>query len=271
MARGYTENLMTRQWLCGAAALTALLAFAGTASAEARVTYPQVRIQLGETYTPDAEFDNFRKEFVAAVANKDLRALIDLVAPGFVWTVNGALAADFDPGREPQHNFRVVFGFRSVGGIADYDAEDWDWSALQSFAEDDSLNQMNDDENLVCSPNAAKIVSTEVYERAAARVDENFDDVRWFFTLRATPVAKAPDETSTPIGKIGTEAVPVLSTHPQDADKPTHLEILLPSGRRGWIPASAARPLQGDRLCYVLTVGRLWKIGIFDAAEGDQE
>jgi hypothetical protein len=258
---------MTRNWLGCAAALAALLAFITTASPEVRITYPQVRVQLGPTYTPDADFDTFRKKFLSAIESKNLLALSELVAPGFVWTVDSALAVDFDPGRDAQHNFRVVFGFRGVGEVADGDVENGDWNLLKSFAEDDSLNQVGDGENLVCSPNAATIVSTEVYERAAARVDEAIDDVQWFFTLRATAVAKAPDDTGTPIGKISIEAVPVLSTHPQDADKPTHLEILLPSGRRGWIPANVARPLQGDRLCYVRNVGREWRIGIFDAAE----
>jgi hypothetical protein len=258
---------MKRTWLWGAAALAAVLAFTVPASPEVRVTYPQVRVQLAPAYTPDADFDMFRKKFLSAIESKNLLALSELVAPGFVWTVDNALGADFDPGRDAQHNFRVAFGFRGVGEVADGEVENADWNLLKSFAEDDSLYQVGDGDNLVCSPNAATIVSTEVYERAAARVDAAIDDVQWFFTLRATTVAKAPDDTGTPIGKISVEAVPVLSTHPQDADKPTHLEILLPSGRRGWIPANVARPLQGDRLCYVRNVGREWRIGIFDAAE----
>jgi hypothetical protein len=48
---------------------------------------------------------------------------------------------------------------------------------------------------------------------------------------------------------------------------PTHYEVLLPSGRTGWIAASAARPLLTDRLCYVRTSGGAWKIAIFDASE----
>src|SRR5262245_33575412 len=209
---------MTRKWLCGAAALAVGLAFAALASAEVRITYPQVRVRLGATYTPDADFDTFRKQFLSAVESKDLNALSALVAPGFVWTVDSALSVDFDPGRDAQHNFRVVFGFRSVGEVADGDVENGDWNLLKSFAEDDSLTLVGDGENLVCSPNAATVISTEVYERAAARVDEAIDDVQWFFTLRPTAVAKAPDDTGTPIGKIGTEAVPVLSTHPENAE-----------------------------------------------------
>jgi hypothetical protein len=263
---------MNQRVVCAAASLAAILAFAGSASAEVRVTYPQVRVELGATHTPDAAFEKFRKQFMSAVDSKDLNALSALVAPGFVWLTNSALASDYDPGRDAQHTFRVVFGFRAVGNSADGDVEGGPfWSILKGFADDDSFNQISDSGNLVCSPNTASAVNTEVYERAAGRVEEAFEGAQWVFLLRTTSVTKAPDDTGTPIGKIGIEAVPVISSYPEKADVATHFEILLPSGRRGWIPANAARPMQGDRLCYVLTPSGDWKIGIYDAAETDAQ
>lgn len=261
---------MNRDLVC--ASLAATLAFAGPASAEVRVTYPQVRVELGTTYTPDEAFQKFRKQFISAVDSKNLKALSALVAPGFVWTVNGALAPDYDTGRDPQHNFRVVLGFRAVGKDADGGVDGGPfWGVLKGFADDESLNLNSDSGNLVCSPNSASAVNTEVYERAVARVAEAFDGAQWVFLLQSTPVAKAPDDKGTPIGKIGVEAVPVISTHPAKADVATHFEILLPSGRRGWIPVNAARPMLSDRLCYVLTPSGDWKIGIYDSAETDAQ
>lgn len=261
---------MNQRLVCAAASLAAILAFAGSAFAELMVTYPQVRVELGATYTPDAAFEKFRKQFASAVDSKDLKALSALVAPGFVWTVNNTLADDFDPGRDAQHNFRVVFGFRAVGKDADGGVEGGPyWGALKSFADDDSFN--GDGGNLVCSPNTATIVSAEVYERAASRVEGSFEGSHWVFLLRSTPVASTPDDKGTPIGKVGTDAVPVISIYPEKSEVPTHFEILLTSGRRGWIPANAARPLQGNRLCYVLTPSGEWKIGIYDAAEADAQ
>ena len=252
---------MNQSLVC--ASLAAILAFAGPASAEVRVTYPQVRVEPGNVYTPDEAFEKFRKQFTSAVDSKDLNALSALVAPGFVWTVNGMLATDYDPARDAQHTFRVVFGFRVLGNDADGGVEGGPfWNILKSFADDDSFNQISDSGNLVCSPNTASAVNAEVYERAAGRVEEAFEGAEWVFLLRSTPVAKAPDDKGTPIGKLGIEAVPVISTYPEKANVATHLEILLPSGRRGWIPANAARPMQGDRLCYVLAPSGEWKIGI---------
>ena len=47
----------------------------------------------------------------------------------------------------------------------------------------------------------------------------------------------------------------------------THLQVLLPSGKTGWIPATAGLPLVTDRLCYAVTADGDWKIAAFDQAE----
>jgi hypothetical protein len=250
-----------------AALLAALPALGSAASAETRPSYPQVRVELLPSFTPDAAFEKFRKQFVEAVANKDANALSALVAPGFVWTVNNALANDYDPGRDSQHNFRVVFGFRAAGKDVDGNVENGPyWSVLESFAKDNTFYHLPDSGNRVCSPTGATIVSDEVYERASTRVEAAMEGAQWLFAVRSVPVAKAPDDKGPPIAKLGVEAFPVISTHPENADTPTHYQVLLPSGRSGWIPADAARPLQTDRLCYSPTANGDWKIGIYDSA-----
>jgi hypothetical protein len=86
---------------------------------------------------------------------------------------------------------------------------------------------------------------------ARKKIDPNDEGVDWYFTLSdSTPVAKAPADSGAPIGKVGKVALPVLGRHPPSPeDKPvtlTHYEVLMPNGRTGWIPASAARPLEGN-------------------------
>jgi hypothetical protein len=266
--------ILERSMLCKAAWIAAPLlmisAFSTMALAEPKMAYPQVRVELVPSYTPDAAFEKFRKLFLEAVAKKDLDALSALVAPGFVWTQNDTLSGEFDPGRDAQHNFRVVFGFRPPGKDADGAVEHGPfWNVLAAFANDNTLYQLGDAGNLVCSPATATIVNEEIYERAVTRVEATNEGAEWFFAVRPTPVAKAPDDKGPPIGKLGAEAFPIIGTHPEGAEAPTHYRVLLPSGRSGWIPADAARPLQGDRLCYALTASGEWKIGIYDSAAGE--
>jgi hypothetical protein len=264
---------MYRKMLCFAAVLTAIGVFSSPVSAETRTTYPQVRVELAEAYKPDAAFEQLRKEFINAVTKKDANALFALVAPGFVWTQNNALAAGYDPGRDAQHNFRVVFGFREAGQDADGKVEGGPfWDSLAAFANDNTYFQITDNENLVCGPMAGSVADEEVFERARERVEAVYEGVDWYFTLRPTTLAKAPDDKGTPIGKVGVEAFPLLQNHPEGSATPTHYEILLPSGRTGWIPAAVVRPLSTDRLCYAKTAKGEWRIAIFDSmAESDSD
>jgi hypothetical protein len=71
------------------------------------------------------------------------------------------------------------------------------------------------------------------------------------------------------------QAVPILNTYPtapegQTAPAPTHYEVLLPSGKTGWIPASVARPLNTSRLCYAPTAKGDWTISLYDGIEQEQ-
>jgi len=259
---------MYRKMVCFAAVLAAIGVVSGPLFAEQRTTYPQVRVQLADAFKPDAAFEQFRKEFVNAVSKKDANALFELVAPGFVWTQNNALAAGYDPGRDAQHNFRVVFGFREAGQDADGKVEGGPfWESLNAFANDGTYFQITDTDNLVCSPMAGSVADEEVFERARERVEAVYEGVEWYFTLRPTSLAKAPDDKGTPTGKVGLEAFPLLQSHPEGSATPTHHEILLPSGRTGWISAAATRPLSTDRLCYAKTAKGEWRIAIFDSME----
>src|SRR5207249_746985 len=117
--------------------------------------------------------------------------------------------------------------------------------------------------SLVCGPTAATIADEDLFERTKQRIGAD-ESVEWYFTVAETTAATAtPGGGGAPVARVGQMALPVLSVHPpkpegQAAPPVTHLQVLLPSGRRGWIPLSAARPLVSDRLCYALTSGGEW-------------
>jgi hypothetical protein len=67
-------------------------------------------------------------------------------------------------------------------------------------------------------------------------------------------------------------ALPAVSLYPpvqegKPAVPATHVEVLLPSGKTGWVPASSVRPLDSERLCYSKTAGGDWKISAYDQLE----
>jgi hypothetical protein len=255
-------------------AIFAAATFGAASHADVKnVPYPEVKVELSKSYKPDAAFEKMRVAFAAAAAKKDGLALFALVGSTFVWTASGEMVEKFDLGRNAIHNFKVVFGFRNYGKDADGGVEDGPyWDALAAFATDPTYFQANDTGSLICGPMAAEIADDEVYEQAREKIETDDDVAEWYFTLAETAVARAPGAAGPPIAKLGRVAVPVLDVFPQvqegkPAQPTTHLQVLLPSGKTGWIPASAARPLNSNQLCYAKTAAGDWKIVGFDESE----
>lgn len=233
------------------------------------VPYPAIKVELAEAFTPDEAYEKTRKALQDAVAKKDAQALFSLVGPSFVWLSQGALSDQFDVGREALHNFKVVLGFRAFGKDQDSAPADTTWAALAEFAAEKTWYVAGT--NLVCGPISATIADDSVFERASQRIGAD-ESVVWYFTIADTVATATPADTGAPVGRMGQVALPVLNTYPatpegQSGPPPTHLQVLLPSGRNGWIPISAARPLATDRLCFAATSSGEWKIAAFDQAQ----
>lgn len=260
-----------RRTLAASAALALAVALAPLPVAAIKMTrYPEVKVELAEPYKPDAAFEAMRKALADAIARKDAPALFGLVGPTFVWTVESESTAEFDMGRDALHNFKVAFGFRAFGQDADGPVEGGPfWDALSEIVKDAGVTRPDENANLVCGPIAASVVSDAALQQARKRLETADDVADWYHTLAETPVAKAPGDTGAPMGKLGRSAFPVIDVHPpapegQPAPPITHLQVLLPTGKTGWIPYAAARPLVRDRLCYAKTAAGDWKIASYD-------
>jgi len=260
--------------LLGLLAVVAAITLAALpAAALKNVPYPEIKVKVSELYKPDAAFEKMREALANAAARRDTAALFALIGPTFVWTSNASLVDRFDLGREALHNFKVVFGFRAFGANEDGGVDGGPfWDSLATFAADGTYYKASDAGSLVCGPVSAELADEQLFERARKRIEAGDEEADWYFTMRDVAVVKSPGDTGPPIAKLGTVAVPVLATHPpasagQAAPPPTHLQILLPTGRTGWIPAAAARPLESDRLCYAKTADGVWKIAAFDQSE----
>jgi hypothetical protein len=260
--------------------LAAVLIAVGTPAAAAikKVPYPEVKVEVAESFKPDTAFTAMRKAFVDAVAKKDGTALSALVGQIFVWTMGGQIVDQYDRGRDALYNFKVAFGFREAGKDADGGVEGGPfWDLLSSFASDETAYLPNTENgNLVCTPTIATIADDKVFEQARKKIETKDEGADWYFTVaETTAVAKAAGDTGPPIGKVGKVALPVLSSQPpaqegKPAVTPTHYEVLMPNGKTGWVAASAIRPLSGDQLCYAKTPKGEWKIVSYDQPQEGQ-
>jgi hypothetical protein len=239
----------------------------GAAFAEVKkVPYPEVEVDMPPPARRGAALEAMQKAFADAVANRDAAALAALVGPTFVWLAQNEVSEEFDIGRDAVHNFKVAFGFREYGQDSDgLVPEGPFWNELAAFANDPNYYQ--DVGNLICGPIVGRINNEDVLEEAKQQIGAD-DTIDWYFTLRETTVTAAP-ESDAVVGKVGIVALPILDSHPKGAEgaKVTHYEVLLPSGKSGWVPKPALRSFVNDSLCYALTAQGEWKIAVFDQAD----
>ena len=265
-----------RKFMMAATVLGAAVALTGTADAAVKkVPYPEVKINITSPYQPDAGFQEMLKALKDAVAAKNTEAVMALVGPMFIWTSQGTMIDQLDPGRDAVHNFKVVFGFRAAGKDQDGGVENGPyWDMLASFLDDATFYKLSALTSEVCSPMQAEVADDNTFEAAQKKIANGDDSGDWYFVSAETAVAKAPNDSGPPVGKINKIAVPMLNTFPaakegQPEPKVTHGEILLPSGKTGWVPIAALRPFDHDRLCFALTADGKWKIVGYDETGGE--
>lgn len=254
----------------GLGAALVLLA-APPAGAVKRVPYPQVSVIALPVFEGDPALDEMRKRFATAVAEKNLNAVVALLAPNFDWTAGGIQVDDFDQKRGAEHNFKVAFGFRAVGGNADGTTEIGpQWDLLAFFASDPVLTKEKD-AAVVCGSTTAKVADLGILDAAFNRLDEDDDLSEWVYSTGELDLTSKP-EGGENVAKTKSAALPIVGLHPalKEGDKqppaPTHFELLLPSGQTGWTPVNRVRPLLVDRMCFSKS-GKDWKIAVYDQAE----
>jgi hypothetical protein len=258
---------------CFLISATAVAFMAATSASQAevrQVSYPAVRVKVAQPYAPDDAFTKMQNAFAAAIAAKDAPALFSLVGPTFLWMSRGELNDQFDFGSAPLDNFKALFGFAQSGKTTEgAGAEGPLWDVLATFAGDKAFYLATG--TLVCGPSSAILVDDDDFNSAKKKIGADAS-VEWYYTLADTVATSSPIDGGSPVGHANQTALPVLNVFPPPTagqPKPaiTHLQVLLPSGKSGWIPISSALPLVTDRLCYAVTTDGSWKFAAFDQAE----
>lgn len=235
------------------------------AAAVKKAPYPEVKVEELAPFQGDASFETMRKKFADVVAKKDLAALATLIDAGFQWTAGGEPAEEFDAARDGVHNFKVAFGFRPHGKDADGPTPvGAQWDLLSSFSVLEYFS-MEPQSTVVCGPATVAPVDPAVFDQAITAVDEETAPTEWVYVIDEAALTSTPIG-GPPAGMVSLAAMPVVSTHPA-GQEPTHVELLLPSGKTGWLPLSSVDFMAVSRLCFEQATPGEWKIVAFDQAE----
>lgn len=251
-----------------ASALAFAIALAPAAAAVKKVAYPAVKVEMPAPVKGDVALDAARKALADALAKKDLAALSAMVAPNFAATVGGEPGEQYDKSKDGLHNFKVAFGFRPFGKDADGDTDNGpQWELLADFAAEKNFAQGRD-ANSACAP-ALPVPDTKAFERASALIEDGDQPAEWIYSTPEITLTASPGGGAI-VGKTASTALPVVGTSPPlrpGGPPPVHLELLLPSGKSGWVAVAAVKPLSADQLCFAKQGNGDWKISAYD--QGD--
>jgi len=222
--------------------------------------YKAVTVTLPERLK-DTSLEAFRKSLAGIAGRKDRAALTKLIHKGFFWERQSGNGAD--PKKSAITNFAAAIGLDSA------DDPGGGWEAIAIYAEDPTAFALSDRPGVVCSP-ADPSFNEDAFQ---ALLDSTKTDVGdWVYPaasgveLRAAP---RPDAAATE--KVGLNFVRVIASDaPPDAANPAaadYLNVMLPSGKTGFVKIDGIASLSASQLCYIKDDGA-WKIaGVLGGAE----
>lgn len=241
----------------------AVLAFStAPALALKKTSYLEVKVTPSAPFPADAALTAMRKKLADIIARKDASALFVLVSPDFTWTANGEPAERSNPDGDPLHNFKIAFGFAVAGKDEKIGNDEAFWVLLEQALGDPALTPHADRPAIACGPVTAE-ADEDAREAATELIAGEDETVEWAYTLKEIALTEKAAAGRT-VAKIANAALPVVGRYPAAREgedvNPSFYELLLPSGKTGWIDVDGVEPLATDRLCYGKDKTGAWKI-----------
>jgi hypothetical protein len=243
----------------------AVLLAPSPAAAIKKTPYPEVRVEIPAAAKAEPALQAMRKQLANAISRRNAGLLYTLVGPTFFWNTNGEPSEQFDKDRDALHNFKVAFGFRRFGQGSDSDnPRDQLWEALDDITSGAALSPMEGNPGVLCGPLGAEPVDDAAMDRAIERIQSGDEDSEWVYSLAEITLTEKPGGGGA-VETVSKLAMPVFATEPPTRPLgnnpiPTHYQLLLPSGKTGWIDVEHVQPLTVDRLCYGKGSDGAWKV-----------
>jgi len=209
--------------------------------------YKPVAITL-PAVVPDPAFEPFRKQLIEIAQKKDRAALARLVWKDFFWVPEDTDVADkTKPGIE---NLAKALGLDGANAFG--------WDAIAGYAVERTAMKDPQRPNVICAPGEPGFDEKAADELANATKTDASD---WAYpTKDGIEVRSAAIATAPVIDKLGLYLVRVLpDDSPANTVMASHVKVMTPPGKVGYVPIDQVLPLIGEQMCYIKDAGA-WKI-----------
>jgi hypothetical protein len=252
--------------LAASSFLAATITFApAPAAAIKKAPYPEVRVEVPAEAKAEPALEAMRKQLANAVSRRNTGLLYALVGPTFFWNTNGEPSEQFDKARDALDNFKIAFGFRQFGHNSDSEnSRDQLWEVIEDIVSGAALSPMEGNPGVLCGPHGAEPTDGNAMDQAIERIENEDEDTEWVYSLAEITLTEKPGGGGA-VETVSKLAMPIVATYPPSQalgnnPLPTHFQLLLSSGKAGWIDVKQVQPLAVDRLCYGKGSDGAWKI-----------
>jgi hypothetical protein len=259
-----------RSALAASSFLAAAVLFAPAPAAAIKKTpYPEVRVAVPAEAKAEPALAAMRKQLASAISQRNTGQLYAFVGPAFFWNADGEPSEQFDKDRDALHNFKVAFGFRQFGHGSDSEnPRDQLWEVLDDITSSAALFQMEGNSGVLCGPLSAEPADDHAMDQAIEQIQSGDEDSEWVYSLAGITLTEKPGGGGS-VETVSKLAMPIAATYPPtqalgNNPIPTHYQLLLPSGKTGWVDVNAVQTLAVDRLCYGKGADGAWKIVGYD-------
>ena len=212
--------------------------------------YKAVTIALPQNHK-DKSFEAFREQLAGIAERKDRAALAKLIHKNFFWERQSGNGADAKKSG--------IANFAAAIGLDNGEDPEGGWEVIAIYAEDPTAFQLSDKPGAICGP-ADPNFDENAFQALLESTKTDISD--WVYPIATgVEMRAAPRANAAVVEKVGLTFIRAMPSDapPDSANESEYINVMLPSGKAGFVRLQDLASLSISQICYVKD-GEAWKI-----------
>jgi hypothetical protein len=212
--------------------------------------YKAVTIALPQSHK-DKSFEVFREQLAGIAERKDRAALAKLIHKNFFWERQSGNGADAKKSG--------IANFAAAIGLDNGEDPEGGWEVIAIYAEDPTAFQLSDKPGVICGP-ADPNFDENAFQALLESTKTDISD--WVYPIATgVEMRAAPRANAAVVEKVGLTFIRAMPSDapPDSANESEYINVMLPSGKAGFVRLQDLASLSISQICYVKD-GEAWKI-----------